>query len=167
MKNSTSPLQKILVVLGVVVIGLGIWYWFNYKQTTSNSVSGEPDNNVQAPTEKDELDGTSWKLTEYQVAFGTEKKKMTDEAEVTAKFSDSKVSGKSGCNNYNGTYQVNGNEISFGPIASTRMACEGFAQEIETTYLGQLQKVKYYDLQGNALYLRDADKNVVLSFENL
>jgi putative lipoprotein len=36
---------------------------------------------------------------------------------------DGNVSGTTGCNQYNGTYTVDGKKITFSPLASTLMAC--------------------------------------------
>jgi heat shock protein HslJ len=50
---------------------------------------------------------------------------------ATAVFTtDGSLSGSGGCNNYNSTYQLDGDKITVGPIASTLMACEkGMDQE--------------------------------------
>ncbi len=36
---------------------------------------------------------------------------------------DGKLSGSAGCNNYNASYQVDGDSLTIGPVASTKMAC--------------------------------------------
>ena len=38
---------------------------------------------------------------------------------------DGRLTGTDGCNRLTGTWKVAGDEITFGPLASTRMACEG------------------------------------------
>ncbi|MDR2269927.1 MAG: META domain-containing protein [Sphingobacterium sp.] len=61
---------------------------------------------------------------------------------------DGKVNGNSSCNNYNATFKTNGNQISFGPIMSTKMACEGSG---EATFFATLEKVNSYDINENTL----------------
>lgn len=39
------------------------------------------------------------------------------------RFASGRVSGNAGCNNFTGSYTVNGGTINFGPIAATKMAC--------------------------------------------
>lgn len=48
-----------------------------------------------------------------------------DYGKASIKFNpaEKKVSGNSGCNNFAGTYETNGDHISFDKVASTRMAC--------------------------------------------
>ena len=61
---------------------------------------------------------------------------------ITATFApDGTVSGSGGCNNYNGSYTLSGDQISVGPLASTMMFCETGSQQ-ETAYLAALQQAK-------------------------
>ncbi|WP_448139182.1 META domain-containing protein [Sphingobacterium siyangense] len=59
-----------------------------------------------------------------------------------------KVNGNSSCNNYNTTFKTNGNTINFGPIMSTKMACEGNG---EATFFSTLEKVNTYSVSENTL----------------
>ncbi|WP_209581524.1 MULTISPECIES: META domain-containing protein [unclassified Sphingobacterium] len=59
-----------------------------------------------------------------------------------------KVNGNSSCNNYNMTFKTDGNSISFGPIMSTKMACEGNG---EATFFSTLKKVNTYSISENTL----------------
>ncbi|PUV21412.1 META domain-containing protein [Sphingobacterium athyrii] len=61
---------------------------------------------------------------------------------------DGKINGNSSCNNYNATFKTNGHQISFGPIMSTKMACEGSG---EATFFSTLEKVNSYDVSENTL----------------
>ncbi|WP_343564371.1 META domain-containing protein [Sphingobacterium sp.] len=69
---------------------------------------------------------------------------------MTFNIADGKVNGNSSCNNYNATFKVNGNQINFGPIMSTKMACEGNG---EATFFSTLEKVNSYDVNENTLTL--------------
>ncbi len=50
---------------------------------------------------------------------------------VTAQFAeDGSLNGSAGCNNFFGSYEMNGEQIKIGPLGSTMMACEqGMNQE--------------------------------------
>ena len=61
------------------------------------------------------------------------------------------MSGSAGCNTYNGTYTVDGSSISFGPLATTKMACPVAETAVETAYLAGLAGVKTWSIQ--ALFL--------------
>lgn len=69
---------------------------------------------------------------------------------ITFDLSSKKVSGNSSCNNYNGAFKTENNHISFGPLASTKMACEGSG---ESVYFSTLEKITSFDVNGNTLTL--------------
>ena len=45
--------------------------------------------------------------------------------------SESKISGKTDCNNYSGNYSLSNNEFNFGSIISTKMYCEEHVMKVE------------------------------------
>lgn len=61
-----------------------------------------------------------------------------------------KVSGNAGCNTFNSSVTVNGKNIKFGPLATTRMACPG---EGEPLFIQSLQKVNVQSVNDNTLTL--------------
>lgn len=79
------------------------------------------------------LEGTKWNVTHVTQGPGAD---SVDEpnAAVSAgmappkaylEFADGKVTGSDGCNRLSGSAVVSGDVITFGPIASTKMACPG------------------------------------------
>ncbi len=78
---------------------------------------------------------------------------------ISAEFSeDGKVGGSSGCNRYNGTYTVSGNNITFAsPMASTMMMCEQAIMDQESAYLGALGEAKTFAVKGDQLTLSGED----------
>lgn len=112
-------------------------------------------------------EGTSWNVLSYNngqeavvsVIIGTE---------ITANFGeDGKVSGSAGCNNYTAGYEVDGENISIGPAATTRMMCnepEGIMEQ-EAQYLAALESVATYKIQGDNMEIRTADGALAVSFE--
>ena len=77
---------------------------------------------------------------------------------VTISFNDTemRVNGRV-VNLYNGTYEVSGNQIKFGPIASTMMMGPEDAMAAERDYFVFLDTVDTYDLSGETLVLHGAD----------
>jgi heat shock protein HslJ len=95
------------------------------------------------------LAGTSWTLADLD---GT----TPAGAAPTLEFrEDGTAGGMSGCNSYNGSYTVDGNTITFGPLISTKMACEQPLMTMESAYLAALQ--------GATAAAVDEDGNLVLS----
>jgi heat shock protein HslJ len=68
-----------------------------------------------------------------------------------------RVTGNATCNRYVGAYAVDGEAISFGPLATTRMACPTDAlAEQERAYLAALAAAAAWSARGGRLELRDA-----------
>ena len=61
---------------------------------------------------------------------------------------DGSFNGTTDCNNYFGQYEVTGNKLTFGPIATTRMYCEGSEENIFTKALGEVDGF-LFDEKGN------------------
>jgi heat shock protein HslJ len=63
------------------------------------------------------LPGTSWTVTSINRVPAADPKPTIQFAD------DGTVSGNTTCNQYSGTYTVDGKKITFSPLASTMMAC--------------------------------------------
>ena len=66
--------------------------------------------------------------------------------------------GSAGCNTYNGTYTVDGSSISFGPLATTKMACPVADTAVETAFLAGLAGAKTWWIQTLFLVLEGVAK---------
>lgn len=103
---------------------------------------------AQAPSS---LAGTSWRLVELngeRVIPGGE--------HLTLQFAadGQTVSGYGGCNQFSGPYTQNGALLQFGPLASTRRACEDPALNTqETAYFQALESTTRYSTEGGQLLL--------------
>ncbi len=60
-------------------------------------------------------------------------------------------------NLYNGSYEVNGNQIKFSPFASTMMMGPMDAMQTEQDYFQFMTTVETYDLNDGRLVLKNAD----------
>ena len=69
-----------------------------------------------------------------------------------------KVQGSAGCNRMMGTYELDGNKLKFGPLATTRMACP--ALQTETAFLKALATTTRYEVSGSSLTLFGDDTAV-------
>lgn len=61
-------------------------------------------------------------------------------------FAADAVSGNSGCNRYNGGYQLTGEGLSFGDMAATRMACPEPQMKLEQSLFETLPTVSRFDI---------------------
>ena len=96
------------------------------------------------------LEDTLWQMMSYRDTGGEMIQTLPD-IKTTAEFKDGSISGKAACNTYNGSYQVNGDRISLGPLMSTMMACEPAAMDQETGYLTALDSADIFEVKGETL----------------
>ncbi|SHF04355.1 Heat shock protein HslJ [Mariniphaga anaerophila] len=98
---------------------------------------------------------TYWKLVELRGKKIDQGSFQNREPHLILKVSDNRVFGNAGCNNFNGTYELlDGNQIKFSPLATTRMACP--EMELESEFLNVLQTVDNYNNNGDELILNKA-----------
>jgi heat shock protein HslJ len=110
------------------------------------------------------LDGTTWTLVELRQGQGdsASARDLLPDDTVTLDFAEGKASGNGTCNRYSGSYEVDGERLSFGPLAGTMMACPGLNQE--TAYLEALETVAAYRVDGDQLVLLDAEGDAVATY---
>ncbi len=75
---------------------------------------------------------------------------------LTATFTADTVSGSAGCNDYNGSYKLDGDKVTIGPLATTRKACDQAIMDQETEFLTALQTPATVEQSGGIVTLRDA-----------
>ena len=117
-------------------------------------------------TDQRVLAGTEWRLVSFGPA-GNEASLVAGTT-VTLKFGeDGRASGSAGCNSYGGTYQVRGDNISFGRLISTKRAClDQNANQQESRFLSALEAANRFRLSSNRLtILSDRGRNA-LNFVN-
>jgi heat shock protein HslJ len=113
------------------------------------------------PSGPDALEGVSWVLTQFIAENGSTEIVSVG---VNAEFDGSTISGVSGCNQYNAPYETTGNEISFGPIGGTQMACPQVEMDVEARYLQLLESVATFEVEGRAMSMSDGEGTPVLQF---
>jgi heat shock protein HslJ len=107
------------------------------------------------------LEGASWVLTQMLTASGQTEIVGVG---VNAEFDGTAISGNSGCNRYHASYEASDNQITFGPIAGTKMQCGEPASSTETRYLQLLEGVASYEVSGRSMSMSDGDATPVLQF---
>ena len=112
------------------------------------------------------LHETAWKLNSYNDGQGALVTVLAG-SEVTAHFAeDGTLSGFAGCNNYTTSYNLDGDNISIGPIASTLMACDSppGIMDQETQFLAALESATVYHNLVAGLIMLDADYDPAVFF---
>jgi heat shock protein HslJ len=130
------------------------------KHTDAEAPPPDPFN----PAATQLLDDTSWQLTSWTRADGATRDVPHGEgdkaagAPLTAPLTltlstasgQRRASGFSGCNRYTGTYMLRDGKLSFGPLASTRMACASAGGKLESDYLDALAHIDKTGVQMRA-----------------
>ncbi len=106
-----------------------------------------------AATSTEALDMTgSWLLASGTTADG--EIALVEAAPVTMDVAeDGTVSGRSACNQYSGSATIDGSSVTFGPFASTMMACEDAVMAVESAYLMAMGAVESGARNGDELIL--------------
>jgi heat shock protein HslJ len=137
----------------------------NGDQLTLNDGEGQALATFTAQSQS--LEGTSWQV----ISYNNGKQAVTSVligSELTADFgTDGKLAGSAGCNNYNGGFEVDGNKITVGPLASTMKMCnepEGVMDQ-ESQFLAALESAATYKIEGTRLELRTADGALAADFQ--
>jgi heat shock protein HslJ len=113
-----------------------------------------------------ELTGSSWVLVSY---MNRENNLVLAPPGIQALVTfrnDSQVSGFSGCNDFSGTYQVDGGLMTIDNIASTEKACPSPAgvMDFEQQFLSLLSDTTRYNIDENGLTLSHYDERKLMVF---
>jgi heat shock protein HslJ len=79
-------------------------------------------------------------------------------------FARDRVSGNDGCNSFSGTYEADGSKLTFGPLAGTKKACSGPADEVSRAVSAGLGQVRTYKQSADTLRMQDAGGETVLTY---
>jgi heat shock protein HslJ len=122
--------------------------------------TGAPPPTEAAPPQNP-LANTNWKLHGMNM-----NEVPLPHSNITISFgADGSLSGNSGCNDYGGSYTVNGDALSVGPLMGTGRLCGDERDMQEQRYLAILQSAATFEMSRNQLIIRDATGQEVLRFD--
>jgi heat shock protein HslJ len=93
----------------------------------------------------------TWKLDSYN------QNPAAEGVETSIEFKDGQMNGNVGCNGFGGEYTVDGDTITFGPVMSTMMFCEGPVGEQESVALAAMQESATFVQDGDTLTITSGD----------
>lgn len=82
------------------------------------------------------------------------------DAHLTFDNVQKKFAGNGGCNQINGGYTLDKNEIHFTDVVSTKMSCSDI--EFENTFLSTLSSVDHYEVRGSDLLLKKKKETMII-----
>jgi heat shock protein HslJ len=139
--------QRLLACLVIAVLVVGF----------SPGCSGEKSQSGDEQTQDVPLLGTYWELTELK---GVTITVHPDHEKVHIRLRDDehRVGGFSGCNRFMGNYELDGEALSFGELASTMMACPNLDEEQK--FLQAMAEVTKYVMSGETLEFRSGTESI-------
>lgn len=93
---------------------------------------------------------------------------IIDRSRITIEFlEENRVAGRASCNRYTGSYELRGEGVSIGPLASTRMACAPALMNQEDRFLDLLNDVNSVRIgQQGQLLLSTPDGKSIKAFQS-
>lgn len=106
-----------------------------------------------------------WELVSYGPASGQITAASIDFNTFIDFDEDGELTGNVGCNSFGGDYKVAGDQITFGSIISTLMACEDPIGAQEAAVLKTFSGIATYDMNADTLTItsEDGTASVVLA----
>ena len=112
---------------------------------------------------KPSLENTRWTL-KHMVVGGDAVATPPAEADIFLQIKGETASGNAGCNNFNGGVMIDGDELQFGMLATTRMYCES-TSDYEQGVLDMLAAVIRYEIDQTSGTLQLFDNSDLLRAE--
>ena len=109
------------------------------------------------------LENTYWKLINLE-GVAVEAVDNQREAHIVLHTEGNRVAGSGGCNRLMGSYQLDGDALSFSQMATTMMACAD-GMQTEHAFLEVLENVSAWEVTGSNLTLKDGAGDDVARFE--
>ena len=106
------------------------------------------------------LYNTKWSLK--KIYDGGKEETVVTKAFIRFDKEKGSAGGNGSCNSFGSTATINGNEVSFKNVFSTKMYCEQ-VQQIENKFLGSLEKITRYEIKDKWLFLYN-DNELLLKF---
>jgi copper homeostasis protein (lipoprotein) len=126
-----------------------------------NRITGNLENNYIMEKEIIEITGKYWKLVRLN---GKQVEAGSREPFIRFTAKDSQVNGNSGCNSFNGKYELSeGNKIKFSPFAMTKMAC--MDSNVEEEFMQVIGKTTSYSMTSDELIFQDEYETTLAKFE--
>lgn len=112
-------------------------------------------------TEDQKKYSSTFEDKEYQLLTIEDRNVEDMDLDMRINTEQNSVTGESGCNNYQFTYNLEEENLNLGYGVATKMYCEE-TMEIENAFFGAASKVKHFSQTDNMLYFLDKEGKVVL-----
>ncbi len=108
------------------------------------------------------LEGSEWRLS--GIAEGDAISSVWVDAEIYMRLQDGQVNGYTGCNEFFGSYTLEGETLRFSPPGMTKRACAEERGPRELALVTALEQVAAYRIELNSLVLLAENGRILLTF---
>ncbi|MCC5902754.1 MAG: META domain-containing protein [Halomonas sp.] len=136
-----------LISLSILVAGC-----HTYSAGHTSDLSDEP------------LTNTYWKLVTLGGNPVTTAENLR-EAHMVLHTDNARLAGSTGCNSFTGRYQAEGKYLTFGQVATTKMACAATQMRNEQEMLSTFKQVAKWRIKGSTLLLEDTNGKPLAELE--
>lgn len=154
-------------MIAVIAIGAVVLAGIYFLAQGNNTENVNPENNNAENNERvmdNKLEGKTWVWN----ATTMNNDEVTSPKELNAftiTFNeDGKFNGTTDCNNYFGEYTLDGNKLTFGGMASTKMYCQDSQENDYTSALSEVDQFMF-DANGNLVLNLKLDSGVMIFVE--
>lgn len=154
-------------MIAVIAIGAVVLAGIYFLAQGNNNENVNPENNNAENNERvmdNKLEGKTWVWN----ATTMNNDEVTSPKELNAftiTFNeDGKFNGTTDCNNYFGEYTLDGNKLTFGGMASTKMYCQDSQENDYTSALSEVDQFMF-DANGNLVLNLKLDSGVMIFVE--
>lgn len=141
----------VLIVIIITIVGVSVFIKTDCAQTTI----------LKTPSLENKLSGKKWTWGVTLMNNDTNTIPRQRDAFTITFNEDGSFDGETDCNNFFGQYEREGNKISFGPIAMTRMYCEDSQESEFTQSLSEVDQFMF-DENDNLILLMKLDSGSML-----
>lgn len=113
----------------------------------------------EPPFDPAAVEGNDWELVSYQLTGGETVPAHTERAS-TLMMKEGQLSGSTGCNRMNGSYTMEEQTLTVGPLMTTKMACQGMMKQ-ENAVLSIIQATPELSMDKEQLIFSGAKGRLV------
>ncbi len=154
--NTTNKIIILLVALPIVILGFSFLSIYSPQQETQQEV-------VNSPTITGKWVWRDTVMQSEEVVSPAEGKEEVFTIEFTKA---GEVRGTTDCNSFSGSYKVDGQNIVFGPIASTEMFCEASQQVLFVDFVSR-SNTYTFDVTGHLILVFKDDAGAMILEKSL
>ena len=154
--------RLVSLFMGAAILILAACGSLSVEVPTADATS-VPANTEVTPSNAEELVNTQWVL-ESIIEGGVEPLSFSTAQPYLEFRENGEAGGSGGCNTFSTQYQAQEGQISFGPVASTKIACAIDIMQKEQKFFDALGSADRFELAGDTLQIWYAQGQNVLTF---